>query len=64
MNPAARMTRGIGVTALASLIGDLGTDIHLTPNGRFLYISECASSTIEVFSVDAARGKPTYIAAP
>ncbi len=36
-------------------------DIHLTPDGKFLYISERASSTLAAFSVDAASGKLTYL---
>ena len=36
-------------------------DIHLTPNGRLLYISERTSSSIGGFSVDAASGKLTYL---
>ena len=36
-------------------------DLHLTPNGRFLYASERTSSTIGGFGVDAATGKLTYI---
>ena len=36
-------------------------DLHLTPNGRFLYASERTSSTIGAFSVDAATGKLTYL---
>jgi 6-phosphogluconolactonase len=31
-------------------------DIHITPDGRFLYISERTGSTIEAFSVDGATG--------
>lgn len=31
-------------------------DIHLTPDGRFLYTSERRSSTIAAFRVDATRG--------
>lgn len=31
-------------------------DIHITPDGRFLYISERTGSTIEAFSVDGASG--------
>lgn len=31
-------------------------DIHMTPNGRFLYISERTGSTLEAFSVDGAGG--------
>ena len=36
-------------------------DIHLTPNGRFLYISERTSNTLAAFSVDASTGKLTYL---
>jgi 6-phosphogluconolactonase len=36
-------------------------DIHLTPNGRFLYISERTSSSLGAFSVDGATGKLTYV---
>ncbi|WON76025.1 6-phosphogluconolactonase [Serratia sp. UGAL515B_01] len=32
-------------------------DIHLTPNGRFLYVSERASSTLTILSVSADGGK-------
>ena len=31
-------------------------DLHLTPDGRFLYASERTSSTISAFKVDAAAG--------
>jgi 6-phosphogluconolactonase len=36
-------------------------DIHMTPNGKFLYISERTSHTIGAFSVDGATGKLTYL---
>jgi 6-phosphogluconolactonase len=36
-------------------------DIHLTPNGRFLYISERTSNTLAAFSVDGASGKLGYL---
>ena len=36
-------------------------DIHITPNGRFLYVSERTSSMLAAFSVDAASGKLTYL---
>lgn len=32
-------------------------DIHVTPDGRFLYASERRSSTIAAFAVDAANGR-------
>lgn len=34
-----------------------GADLHLTPDGRFLYASERTSSTLAAFRVDAATGK-------
>jgi 6-phosphogluconolactonase len=36
-------------------------DLHLTPNGRFLYASERTSSSIGAFRVDGATGKLTFI---
>jgi len=36
-------------------------DIHLTPDGRFLYASERGSSTLAAFRVDAATGRLTSI---
>jgi len=37
------------------------SDIHLTPDGRFLYAAERTSSTINGFSVDTATGKLGYL---
>ena len=37
-------------------------DLHLTPDGKYLYASERTSSTLSAFSVDAATGKLTYLA--
>ncbi len=37
------------------------SDLHLTPNGKFLYAAERTSSTIAAFSVDPATGKLTYL---
>ena len=37
------------------------SDLHLTPNGRFLYAAERTSSTINAFSVDAANGTLSYL---
>jgi 6-phosphogluconolactonase len=37
------------------------SDIHVTPNGRFLYAAERTGSTINGFSVDTASGKLTYL---
>jgi 6-phosphogluconolactonase len=36
-------------------------DIHMTPNGKFMYISERTSNTIAAFAVDGATGKLTYL---
>jgi 6-phosphogluconolactonase len=36
-------------------------DIHMTPNGKFLYITERTSNTLAAFSVDGASGKLTYL---
>ncbi len=36
-------------------------DIHMTPNGKFLYITERTSSTLGAFGVDAATGKLSYL---
>jgi 6-phosphogluconolactonase len=36
-------------------------DIHVTPNGKFMYASERTSNTIAAFAVDAATGKLTYL---
>jgi 6-phosphogluconolactonase len=36
------------------------SDLHVTPDGKFLYAAERTSSSIGAFSVDAATGKLTY----
>ena len=36
-------------------------DIHMTSNGKFLYISERTSNAIAAFAVDGAGGKLTYL---
>jgi 6-phosphogluconolactonase len=36
-------------------------DLHITPNGRFLYASERTSSTLTAYSVDPATGQLTTI---
>src|SRR5688500_9507355 len=37
------------------------SDLHLTPNGRFLYAAERTSSSMGAFSVDTATGKLSYL---
>ena len=36
-------------------------DIHLTPDGKFLYISERTSSSLAAFGVNAGTGKLSYL---
>jgi 6-phosphogluconolactonase len=38
------------------------SDLHLTPNGKYLYVTERTGSTLATFSVDGATGKLTYLA--
>jgi 6-phosphogluconolactonase len=38
-----------------------GADLHITPDGRFLYASERRSSTLSAFRIDAASGRLTPI---
>jgi len=35
--------------------------LHLTPNGKFLYMTERTSSSFATFSVDGASGKLIYL---
>ena len=37
------------------------SDLHVTPDGKFLYAAERTSSSIGALSVDAATGKLTYL---
>jgi 6-phosphogluconolactonase len=37
------------------------SDLHLTPDGKFLYAAERTSSTLGALSVDAAAGTLTYV---
>ncbi len=37
------------------------SDLHVTPDGKFLYAAERTSSSIGAFSVDAATGKLAYL---
>ena len=36
-------------------------DLHLTPNGKFLYMTERTSNSLATFSVDGASGKLTFL---
>jgi 6-phosphogluconolactonase len=37
------------------------SDLHVTPDGQFLYAAERTSSSIGAFRVDPATGKLTYL---
>ncbi|MEO8304322.1 MAG: beta-propeller fold lactonase family protein [Betaproteobacteria bacterium] len=37
-------------------------DVHMTPDDRFMYMSERTGSTLALFNVNAATGKLTYVA--
>jgi 6-phosphogluconolactonase len=37
------------------------SDLHVTPDGKFLYAAERTSSSLGAFSVDTATGKLTYL---
>jgi 6-phosphogluconolactonase len=37
------------------------SDLHLTPDGKFLYAAERTNNTMSAFSVDTATGKLTYL---
>ena len=59
------MPRGaVGAAGAAPLNTDndiWASDLHLTPNGRFLYAAERTSSTLGAFRVEAQSGKLTYL---
>ncbi len=49
-------------TPTRSLDNDIwAADIHMTPNGKFMYISERTGSSIGALSVDGATGKLTFL---
>src|SRR3984893_4260449 len=55
------VTRG-AIECLPHTDNDIwAADIHLTPNGRFLYASERTTSTIGALRVDGASGKLVYV---
>jgi 6-phosphogluconolactonase len=53
---------GAAPSTTAPANGIRQADIHITPNGRFLYTSERTSSTIAAFSIDQETGRLKYIA--
>jgi 6-phosphogluconolactonase len=44
-----------------STVKPWGADVHLTPDGRFLYTSERNTNTLAIWSVDQASGELTLI---
>lgn len=61
---AAAASLGPEVQVLSTLPPDFrgqawGADIHLTPDGRFLYTSERTSSTLAAFRIDPPSGRLT-----
>lgn len=40
-----------------------GGDIHLSPDEKFLYVSQRSNSTIEIYKIDASNGRIHFIAA-
>jgi 6-phosphogluconolactonase len=58
---APRVPAGQGETPRDVSNDIWASDLHLTPDGKFLYAAERTSSTIGAFSVDGATGKLTYL---
>lgn len=38
-----------------------GADIHVSPNGKFLYVSQRSNSTIEVYKINKSSGKISFV---
>ncbi len=54
----ARRPKTLGKPAVAKAANAISAaDIHLTPNGEYLYISERTGSTLSVFKVDKGSGR-------
>jgi 6-phosphogluconolactonase len=58
---APRVPAGQGETPRDVSNDIWASDLHLTPDGKYLYAAERTSSTLGAFSVDAATGKLTYL---
>ena len=59
---AARVPAGTPGAPVRDTSNDIwASDLHLTPNGKFLYAAERTSSTLGGFGVDSATGKLTYV---
>ncbi len=59
---APRVPAGTPGVAPRNTANDVwAADLHLTPNGQFLYASERTSSSINAMRVDSASGRLTYL---
>jgi 6-phosphogluconolactonase len=58
---APRVPAGQGETPRDVSNDIWASDLHLTPDGKYLYAAERTTSTIAAFSVDAASGKLAYL---
>ena len=59
---APRVPAGAGGGPARDVSNDIwASDLHLTPDGKFLYAAERTGSSIGAFSVDAASGKLTFL---
>ena len=59
---APRVPAGTGGGPARDVSNDIwASDLHLTPDGKFLYAAERTGSSIGAFRVDAATGKLTFL---
>lgn len=58
---APRVPAGQGETPRDVSNDIWASDLHLTPDGKFLYAAERTTSALGAFSVDAATGELTYL---
>jgi 6-phosphogluconolactonase len=62
LRPGAPRVPAGGKDAPRDVSNDIwASDLHLTPDGKFLYAAERTSSSIGAFSVDAQTGKLTFL---
>lgn len=60
--PESRLVPGAPRPSGRDVSNDIwASDLHLAPDGRFLYAAERTSSTLGAFSVDASTGKLTWL---
>jgi 6-phosphogluconolactonase len=62
LRPGAPRVPAGGKDAPRDVSNDIwASDLHLTPDGKFLYAAERTSSSLGAFSVDAKTGKLTFL---